>query len=264
MKKLILLHSKSHWRFWYGFASASGSVNQRYSSEDPHPDPYKNVKEHCFCSLAFYFQRAHSSTMFYKPLGILWVEGCRDWTQNFTETGRTANHCLLTINSEKRQIKSFKFFGFVAGERLKQIIYKLILSMFISGRLKMAPGESTTEQIVSTETEANDLDLQREKTMLSFWSWLNTCSISKKRGISARSGDKPWLCYEFLKALDGYKARFERKTTWLPIGTTFTKYNISYLYRYPQACVSSPFVSGGGGTLACGRDSDEGTDTVVL
>ncbi len=40
--------------------------------------------------------------------------------------------------------------------------------MFISGRLKMALGESTTAPIVSTETEPNDLDLQREKNNAQF------------------------------------------------------------------------------------------------
>ncbi len=52
----------SHRRFRYG--SASGSVSQRYGSEDPHPDPYQNVTdpEHgskflhpssccCYCSV---------------------------------------------------------------------------------------------------------------------------------------------------------------------------------------------------------------------
>jgi|688.fasta_scaffold236486_3 hypothetical protein len=40
-----------NYEFWYGSASASGSVSLRYGSEDPDPhlDPYKNVSdpEHC-------------------------------------------------------------------------------------------------------------------------------------------------------------------------------------------------------------------------
>ncbi len=31
----------SHWRFW----NESGSVSQRYGSEDPDPDPYQNVTD---------------------------------------------------------------------------------------------------------------------------------------------------------------------------------------------------------------------------
>ena len=42
-KKTIFLHSKSHWRFWYGSASASGSVSRRYGSEDR--DPYQFVTD---------------------------------------------------------------------------------------------------------------------------------------------------------------------------------------------------------------------------
>ncbi len=51
MEKIDFLHPKSHRRFWYGSASATGSVSQRYRLEDsdPHLDPYQNVTdpEHC-------------------------------------------------------------------------------------------------------------------------------------------------------------------------------------------------------------------------
>jgi hypothetical protein len=44
-KKIDFLHPKSHRRFWYG--SASGSVCQRYESEDPdsQPDPCQCVTD---------------------------------------------------------------------------------------------------------------------------------------------------------------------------------------------------------------------------
>jgi hypothetical protein len=54
MKKLILLHPKSHWRFWYGSASASGSVNQRYRSEVPDPDPMSRILNTAYFSAVWH------------------------------------------------------------------------------------------------------------------------------------------------------------------------------------------------------------------
>jgi hypothetical protein len=60
MKKLIfcILKVTDDLSTDYGSASGftSGSVNQRYGSEDPHPDPYQNVTdpEHCFLVMKTY------------------------------------------------------------------------------------------------------------------------------------------------------------------------------------------------------------------
>ncbi len=54
MNELDFLYPKIHCRFSY--VSVSGSVSERFGSEDPHPDPYQKVTdpEHWFHSLFYY------------------------------------------------------------------------------------------------------------------------------------------------------------------------------------------------------------------
>jgi hypothetical protein len=57
-KKIFLLHPKSHRRFWHASANATGSVCERYGSEnpDPHPDPSGT------CAVVFSFMRKECET----------------------------------------------------------------------------------------------------------------------------------------------------------------------------------------------------------
>ncbi len=64
MKKKIFTHPKSHWIFWYRSRFASGSVSQRYRSEDPdpHQDPYQKCRRSGALLFALWLKNEHLCT----------------------------------------------------------------------------------------------------------------------------------------------------------------------------------------------------------